>query len=176
MTSRSWGRAWLVRGANVRGVNRVGSWLAGGYCSIGWDEAGPIEPGGPRDEIRAALAAAYPGRSSRWVASSAGNLDRFLNGIATGDLVVTVDGPKIYLGTVRSAPSWATAAVPGEARRRAVAWANPEEPVARDELSAEAASKLRTMLTVTSLTPALAEFGRLAYESYGPRRRTVTRL
>jgi 5-methylcytosine-specific restriction protein B len=153
---------WLVRGANVRGRNRVGSWLRQGYCSIGWDEAGRIDPGGPRDEIRAALAAAYPGRTSRWVASSAGNLDRFLNSIAVGDLVVTVDGPDVYVGRVVSAPTWVPRAPSGEARRRAVQWINPGEPIARDELSAAASARLRTMLTVTSVAPVAPELARLA--------------
>lgn len=147
-------RAWLVR-PNVRGHNRLPSWLAEGYCAIGWYELGDVV-GASRPELASRVDAAYPtasiGARRAWV----GNLHRFLNAIEVGDVVVTPDGSRIYTGEVRS-PS---RHVPRyeEAFRRNIAWDRPDAPLDRYELSSRAQAKLRSMLTVCDLTEVVAEF------------------
>jgi 5-methylcytosine-specific restriction enzyme B len=155
-------RAWLIRGSNVRGTSRIDRWLTGAYCSIGWDEAGDIGPGSSREEIRARLANAFPDHKSGWIANSAGNVDRFLNRVKLGDVVVTADGADVYVGVITSAPAWLEGDEPGEARRRSVEWANPGRPIRREDLSGSAYSKLRTLLTVTDVSQDIAEWARLA--------------
>ncbi len=147
-------RAWLLR-ANVRGIRRVERWLTEGYCSIGWREVGEIEPGASREELLARVRDAYPHKSTASARASVGNIDRFVNRIGLGDLIITPDGSDIYVGLVTSAPYHVEH---DEARRRSVEWVNRKEPLQRGELSDSAYSKLRTMLTVSEMPEDLEEF------------------
>ncbi len=152
---RAWPvRAWLVR-ANVRGKNRLSEWLTAGYCAVGWWEAGRLTANMARQDLAARLTAAYPDRSPGWLRASVGNLDRFLSRIAVGDLVVTPDGAEVFVGTVTSAPRWVAGSE--QAHRRAVAWWNPEAPLLRPELAGRVQARLRTMLTVTDLSPVVGD-------------------
>lgn len=151
-------RAWLVR-HKVAGRPRLDQWLESGYASIGWGRLGDVV-GASREEIAARLQTAYPDQPAGWMRNSAGNIDRFLNEMAIGDLVVTPEGQDIYVGIVDSAPSFVEGSE--EAHRRTVEWANPGDPIARGALSVRAYSKLRTLLTVTDVTEDLTEFARRA--------------
>jgi len=136
------------------------------------DPAGPPSECLPRIEKRADMdrAALQTGQSTgnlpaywRWDRSMQQcHVDRFLNRVQVGDVMVTPDGSEVYIGVVTSDPYWLEGDPPGEARRRSVEWANPGKPVGRDELSGSAYSKLRTLLTVTDVSQDLAEFTRLA--------------
>lgn len=141
--------AWLVR-PNVRGRNRLPAWLEDGYCAIGWYELGAVPAGTSREELAVRVDAAYPtashGARRAWV----GNLDRFLNRIDPGDLVVTPDGSRIYVGEVAGAPYHVERHE--EAHRREVVWLQPDAPLDRHELSDRAQAKLRSMLTVCDLS------------------------
>ncbi len=161
MDAREGRRAWLIRGANVDGHNLIDDWLAEGYCSVGWAALGPIEAGTPRADLTRLVDTAYPDEAPGSRRNHVGNLDRFLNRIDVGDLVVTIDGSDVYVGVVTSEPNWVETD-PWGARRRAVEWANPNQPIAREDLSASAFSKLRTLLTVSDLTEDVGEFAERA--------------
>lgn len=148
-------RAWLVRGANVAGANLVGAWLERGICAIGWGLP-DLAVGTSRAEITAAVRADNPDQSVQSRASAVGNIYRFLTEMEVDDLVVTVDGPRVYVGVV-AGPSVYT----GEERiprNRPVDWANAGRPFRRDQLSPAAADGLRGQVTVSSLTAHVAEF------------------
>ena len=147
-------RLWLVR-PNVRGVNRVASWLAEGYCAIGWREVGPVEPGISREELRRRLRRIHPTRGAGTIGAWMGNLDRFLNRMEVCDAVVTPDGPRLHVGRIRSAPWFVSDH--DEAYRRRVAWEQPDAPLHRGELSQDAQAALTTMLTVADLSRIAAE-------------------
>jgi 5-methylcytosine-specific restriction enzyme B len=153
--------AWLVRGSNVGGKNLVPEWLEGGYCAIAWNEAGPIDQGLARHQIRLLVERAYPDDKPGAWRTHVGNLYRFLTRMQIGDLVVTNDGSNIYVGVVTSSPTWEPTD-PLLPRHREVDWANPERPIAREDLSEAAFSKLRTLLTVSDVTPEAHEFARLS--------------
>lgn len=148
-------RAWLIR-SKVADDNRIQDWLETGYCSVGWQGLGPVDTITTRDDIRSRLEAAQPDDSPGKITAAVGNLDRFLNKMQVGDLVVCADGSKVYVGTVSSR----AAHIPGdpEAYRRDVEWINPDNPLVRDELSPSAFSKLRTLLTLTDITADRPEF------------------
>jgi 5-methylcytosine-specific restriction protein B len=156
-------RAWLVRGANVEGQNLVPDWLNQGYCSVRWEEIGnDVARGTSRSQITSLVNESYPDDSPRARHHHVGNLDRFLNQMSVGDLVVTADGSKIYVGTVTSDPEYLGLQGGLAPRRRQVHWANPTSPIGRDELSAAAFAKLRTLLTVSEVTDDIAEYAQLA--------------
>ena len=153
-------RAWLCRGANLAGVSVLPRWFKDGFCSIQWLELPDISAGTPKAEIAKLVKEHYPDSSPVSQGLSVGILDRFVNAMQIGDLVVTVDGPRVYVGEIRGDPTFT-----GEklvTRQRAVAWTNPEAPVLRAQLSSDAADGLRGQLTISDLTSHVAEFATLA--------------
>lgn len=152
-------RAWLVRGANVSNENVLPRWLAEGFCSIEWIELADIPAGTPRSEITQLVREAFPDATPGSQGVSVGNLHRFINEISVGDVVVTVDRAKVYVGEVTGEPTYT-----GEklvTRQRAVAWNNADSPFTRSQLSSSAADGLRGQLAVSELTQHLPEYATL---------------
>lgn len=152
-------RAWLVRGANVEGINVLPRWFSEGFCSVGWTQLGDLHHGLSRPLIRDAVLQGYPDLSPGAQRVMVGNLHRFLNEISVGDLVVTVDGADVYVGEVAGDPIFT--GEPLVTRQRAVTWMNAGSPFTRSALSATAADGLRGQLTVSELTTHLSEFATL---------------
>lgn len=96
-------RAWLVRG-RVDDADRTGVWLQEGYIAVGWADAPEVVAGLGRDRFKEQVATGYPQFTPAQVRSAAGNLVRFLDDIAEGDLVVTPTGDDLRIGTVTSSP------------------------------------------------------------------------
>ena len=144
--------AWFLRGANDLGANRIASWLADGYASVGRYDSGSADPGMTVDQLVQAVAAENPDRASEWVRMAAGNLDRFFRRMSPGDLLMTVDGQKVYFGEVRGdvvqhdeegTMLWT----------RDIEWLNTDTPTSRSDLPAALQSALRTQVTLTDLSP-----------------------
>ena len=154
-------RGWLVRGANVRGQNFVPDWLEHGYCSIGWEKLSADAPTGTRQDIYAQLAKVMPELTPRQLAVRAGEIDLFINQMREGDLVATVDGKVVHLGTITGPLVTLDSPVPGQSRRRSVSWFRHDPPLRRDQLSTSTQAKLKTQLTVSSLGAATEELARL---------------
>jgi len=153
-------RAWLVRGANVSGTSVLGRWFTEGFCSIQWAELPEIAPNTPRAELAALVKEYLPNATAVSQGLSVGVLNRFLNEMAVGDLVVTVDGSRVYVGQVTGEPTYS-----GErlvTRQRRVSWKNVDQPFLRTDLPPDAADALRGQLTLTDLTAHLADFAVLA--------------
>ena len=93
-------RAWLVRGANVDGSNLVPEWLEDGYVSVGWDELGDLDPGISRDALADRVRGRFPGRLTGAQRAAVGNLNRFVNLMQPGHLVLTADRDSLYVGRV----------------------------------------------------------------------------
>ncbi len=142
-------RAWLVRGKD-----RVSTWIAEGFISIGWRQVGDLEPSITKDDLAKRFEEAYPDDSSGRRAAGVGNVLRFLKLMQVGDLVVTVTGSDLYIGRVTSDPFWVGEAGPESRRQRKVQWLNLDSPakraIIRDEIPSLYA-RLRTLLTVTDL-------------------------
>jgi 5-methylcytosine-specific restriction protein B len=155
-------RGWLVRGANVQGQNLVPAWLGYGYCSMAYSNLPEVPPGLTRAQLDEVIAKAVPDFSVRQRSIRVGVLDRFLNLMQPGDLVATVDGPELYVGTVAGPPSWQQTPEGISSRRRPVDWLRPDPPLRRDQLSDAARDKLQGQMTVSDLGLATLEFARLA--------------
>jgi 5-methylcytosine-specific restriction protein B len=155
-------RGWLVRGANVHGKNLIRDWLDNGYCSIAFPELEEVPSGLTKSQLDQLLREAIPEMSPAQRGVRVGVLDRFLNRMDVGDLVVTVNGPNVYVGIVASGVTWTESPGRLSSRRRAVDWANPDAPFRRDQLSGDAQDKLAGQLTVSDLGPWAVEFAGLA--------------
>lgn len=155
-------RGWLVRGANVHGRNLIPEWLAEGYCSLAYPELGELPTGCTRSQIDTQLAEMQPDLTSKQRSIHVGVLDRFLNQMQTGDIAVTVDGAKVYVGTVTGPATWIETSEHLDSRRRAIRWANTGNPFTRDQLSDPPKDRLSGQMTVSSLGAEVAEFAALA--------------
>ena len=165
--------AWLVRGANVDGVNMLPRWFSEQFCSIS-TELPDLPAGTSRQQIAKHVAETYPDKHPNARGNDVGIVDRFLNGMAIGDLVVTVDRSNVYVGAITSAPMYLSE--PSSNWRRSVTWNNAEKPFTRAELSTDAADGLRGQLTISDLTKFLAEFARLGDVELGAVEETVQSL
>jgi 5-methylcytosine-specific restriction protein B len=153
-------RAWLVRGANVEGVNVLPQWFAEGFCSIQWREMPDIPRGTPKTEIAKLVSKNYPDATAVSRGLSVGVLNRFVNEISVGDVVVTVHGANVYVGEFTGDPTYTPEKL--VTRRRPVDWKNADVPFLRSDLSSGAADGLRGQLTLSDLTAHVREFARLA--------------
>jgi MoxR-like ATPase len=144
-------KAWLVRGANARGGNRIPEWLEQGHVAIGWPEVGEVEGGTTPDEIYRRVSQAFPDDPpGRW-RTSAGNVNRFVSGIADGDLVLTVDGANAYVGRFVGGLSYIPDEQHGLVRRRSVEWLNADSPATRAAIGKPASFRMQMPLTVIDL-------------------------
>jgi len=143
----------------VHGVNVLPLWFAEGFCSI-TSLLPDLRSGTPKLDIAKHVLEVYPDEHIVTRGLYVGIFHRFLNEMAIGDLVVTVDGSKVYVGTISGDPDFVDAQ--STDRRRAVDWANVEAPFSRSDLSSDAADGLRGQLTVSDLTQFLSEFAGLA--------------
>lgn len=94
-------RAWMVRGG--RQGQREQAALSEGRALIGWSELGDLS-GLSRDQIRDVVSAEYPDESNHLIGNWTGQLDRFVNEMHVGDIVVMPlksDG-LLAIGTIQS--------------------------------------------------------------------------
>ena len=149
--------AWIVR-PNVGRENRLAEWIKEGFCAVGWQEMGEIAPGADRRTVMAAAERAYPDGTSSEIRAATGNVDRFVNQIDVGDVVIVPDGSNVYVGAVATEADWLDDV---QSRRRGVEWLNPDRPIERSALSDATTSSLRTQLAVTDATEHIGEILRL---------------
>jgi restriction system protein len=93
----------------------------------------------------------WPGASKGKLASSVGQVFRFLNDIQIGDDVITYDpGRRVYLiGTIKSEPRYDEASIPTLPRIRDVEW---RSEILRDQLSSTTRAKLGSISTLFLLS------------------------
>lgn len=149
-------RGWLVRGANVDGVNYIPAWLEGGFCAVSWHELDYLPAGVSMDELAKAIAEAEPDTSVHHQAASRTQLHNFLSTVRPGDLVATVEGQNVHLGTVEGDAYYVADGPRGIARRRKVGWHTIGKPVARGTLPEPVRAKLSDRRTIADISPAIA--------------------
>jgi len=121
------------------------SWVA-----IGWGTLGDLSNVNSREAVKDQYNQAYDHSSSR-AAVNAGQIHRFSNVMAEGDLVLTYDksAREYHVGTVASEYRWKPSGYPdGYPHVRDVDW---DEVVDRDEFSTPVKNTLGSVLTVFSL-------------------------
>lgn len=150
--------AWLIRGS---GGERVPDWLANGTCGIGFADTFPFEltPGVSRDELRAMADEAGTDTTAGGFNHELGQVWRFVNKMEIGDYVVTVNGQNVYLGVVDSNSRDVLARTRKETVR-SIEWLNADAPIQRRDVAKSLQSKMKTLLTLTLITPEIDELER----------------
>ena len=159
--------AWLIRGS---GGERVPDWLADGTCGIGFADTFPFElkPGVTRDELRAMADEAGTDTTAGGFNHELGQVWRFVNKMEIGDYVVTVNGQNVYLGVVDSGPRDISARTRKETVR-SIEWLNADTPIQRRDIAKSLQSKMKTLLTLTLITPEIDELERWVSGETRPR-------
>ena len=159
-------RAWIVR-MKRDGRSAVAEGLDEGVTKVWW----PIDvpAGAELTAVREAMQASDPEQTAHAISNQAGNLHRFITKIRPGDVLLMPDGDDLYLGTVTGdakydggVPEWS----------RPVDWL--DTPLSRDEVSAALHSRLRSLLTVTEITPLLSELNRYLIDGDAPSAATTS--
>ncbi|QDV07327.1 5-methylcytosine-specific restriction enzyme B [Planctomycetes bacterium Poly30] len=147
----SGGAAWIVR-VKIDGQDATRETLESGKTRIFWSVNVP--PGSTVDVVKAGLLATYPELSNHQLGNQAGSIHRFITRMQVGDLVLMPSGAGLFLGTVQSE---ATFDPDLDEWSREVDWANADAPISRSDVSPALYSRLRTLLTVTEITPLIEE-------------------
>lgn len=146
---------WMVRAGE--GAKWIDEFAERQVVAIGWSELGEIEAGRSREEITELAKQQWPSHTRAMLASSAGQVFRFLNEMKPGDGVVSYDpGRRIYLvGTIKGDPAYRPDLFEELPRVRAVQWG---AEVPRDLLSLPTRNGLGSTSTLFQLAPeAVAE-------------------
>jgi len=149
-------RAWLVRGNNVNGKNLVPVWLERGSCSIAASQIRALDLPLTRAEIVAVVEQDYAQKSYNTRNEKVTELDLFLNRIQIGDVVVTNDGSRFYLGQVTGDAVWVQSTDERSNLRRSVDWANPTTPIDLNDLPPGVKPNLSSQHPIVDLTSELA--------------------
>lgn len=150
-------------------MNRVPDWLRGGFVSIGWQDSVHARPGMSLQELTSAIKRTMPdGANDRRPRRGAGNLDRFFHQMRLGDVVLTVDGSRVYIGRVTGEPEMRPNVDGGAVWKRPVEWLNTERPVDRATLPQEIHKPLRALMTLTNVTKHLVAIEDLAEDQWEP--------
>ena len=145
--------AWAVR-PNPCYVNRVREFLEQGMVAIGWPGMGDLS-GADRAELRRRLAPQpYVKGDSRAIGRQSGELDRFVNQMQIGDLVVVPNGGEIYVAEIASGYIYHPEHErpnDGYSHWRMVRYFNGGAPRRRDDLETELRAALKTQIAVFSV-------------------------
>ena len=95
--------AWVVR-PKPHGIDRLEQFIEHDIVAIGWPGVGDLT-GVSKSDIRARIEANYDG-SAHKLGQAVGQVDRFVNKIATDDYVLVPTGGDVYIGMVKSGYSW----------------------------------------------------------------------
>lgn len=139
-------RAWMVRGG--RQGHREEAALREGKALIGWEDLGDLS-GLSREEIRDALNDAYPDESNHLIGNWTGQLDRFVNEMRVGDIVVMPmksDG-MLAIGTIQSDYEFDDSG--SDEHYRVVDWTRSD--VDRTTLKHDIRASLGSLLTICEL-------------------------
>jgi 5-methylcytosine-specific restriction protein B len=157
-------RAWLVRGASVRGENLVPTWLAEGFVSIA---ASRLDSLPDSDELRSAAERAYEHLPYSERTEKTNELVSFVEKVSEGDLVVTTIGGELFVGDVTGKAEFASSEDGRSNLRRSVLWRNADTPLDYADLPATVAAKFQGGGTLVELTAQLADLEAMLVEVEG---------
>lgn len=152
-------RVWMVRAGNDNEL--IDQFTSHDWAAIGWEEMGDLSALDSREAIKARYEEAYENASKSKRAVNAGQLHRFVNVVAEGDLIVTYDKSTreyqvgVVTGEYEYEPSGSDEHYPNV---RPVDW---RHTIDRDDLSTPAKNTLGGVLTVFSLDDIRSELSEL---------------
>ncbi|MEN3793921.1 restriction endonuclease [Fulvimarina sp. MAC3] len=145
--------AWMVR-AEKDGV-LYDVFKEQNAVAIGWGDIGRLDAFSSRDEIAAAMKEVWPHWKAQTIAMSTGQVYRFVNEIASGDMVVTYDPRRrsYLVGTVSGPYERSDRVDPDDPNLRPVEWRGE---VSRDLLSVTSKNSLGAISTLFLLPTEVA--------------------
>jgi 5-methylcytosine-specific restriction protein B len=165
-------RAWLVRGASVRGENIVPTWLADGFVSVAATRLESLAEG---DELRAAAERAYEHLPYSERTEKVNELVSFVQKVSEGDLVVTTIGGELFIGDVTGNAEFTLSEDGRSNLRRSVLWRNAESPLDYADLPATVAAKFQGGGTLVELTGQMADLEAMLVDVEGGGGRPVNK-
>ncbi|QIY94445.1 CBS domain-containing protein [Streptomyces sp. S1D4-11] len=124
--------------------------LAEGLAIVGWGELGDLSGLGSREQIRAAVADAYPDSSPQVIGNWTGQLWRFIHEMAAGDVIVTpTGGRRIAVGYLDGPYRYRPEADPEMRHVRSVRWT--QRDLDRHTVQPDLRDSLGSLLTVFEL-------------------------
>jgi 5-methylcytosine-specific restriction protein B len=144
--------AWLVRLPTGEPAGVVDRWLEDGFVAQTAGRLRTLPPGSSLAAVREAVSADYSAVEYVKQAELAGAFHAFLSGMESGDVVVTVAGDAVHLGTVDEGAAWFAEAEPAGRLRRAVRWRTAQAPIPVKDLPAPLPTRLATQGAVVDLS------------------------
>ncbi|MGW1974315.1 CBS domain-containing protein [Streptomyces sp. NPDC001889] len=142
-------RAWVVR-AGENG-ERESTALEEGVLLVGWQGLGDLAATGTRDEIKAAVAAAYPDEGPYTVGNWTGQIHRFVHEIRDGDLVVLpLRSMLLAVGRISGGYAYRSDASDGQRHIRRVEWLVKD--IGRQSVQSDLQDSMGSLLTVFELS------------------------
>lgn len=143
-------KAWVVR-PKPHGINRLDEFLNQDIVAVGWPRMGDLESHS-RGDIKSRLREVYD-QSSHELGQNTGQIDRFVNSMAIGDLVLVPSGGNVYLGEINGEYNFVeerAADSEGYPHQRDVTWHHDGAPISRSSLPGKLYDTLKGRLTVFS--------------------------
>ncbi|WP_432055861.1 CBS domain-containing protein [Streptomyces sp. bgisy022] len=144
-------RAWVVRAGENGERERAA--LEEGVLAVGWDRLamGDLADAVTRDDIKAAVAAAYPDEGPYTIGNWTGQLHRFVHEIQTGDLVVLpLKSLRVAVGRVTGAYEYRAGAPEGLRHVRRVEWLVTD--IDRQDIQSDLLDSMGSLLTVFEIS------------------------
>lgn len=144
-------RAWVVRAGENGERERAA--LEEGLLAVGWDRLamGDLADAVTRDDIKAAVAAAYPDEGPYTIGNWTGQLHRFVHEIQTGDLVVLpLKSLRVAVGRVTGAYEYRAGAPEGMRHVRRVEWLVTD--IDRQDIQSDLLDSMGSLLTVFEIS------------------------
>lgn len=153
-------RAWMVRAGNDNEL--IDEFIENSWLAIGWADIGDLSNADSREEVKDRYYQTYDHSVSR-AGVNAGQIHRFSNVMAEGDLVLTYDksAREYHVGTVSSEYRWKPSGYPdGYPHVRDVEW---DKVIDRDDFSTPVKNTLGSVLTIFSLDERREAIDRVLY-------------
>ncbi|MFD0208827.1 CBS domain-containing protein [Streptomyces hirsutus] len=144
-------RAWVVRAGENGERERAA--LEEGVLVVGWDRLamGDLADAVTRDDIKAAVAAAYPDEGPYTIGNWTGQLHRFVHEIQPGDLVVLpLKSLRVAVGRVTGAYEYRAGAAEGMRHVRRVEWLVTD--IDRQQIQTDLLDSMGSLLTVFEIS------------------------
>lgn len=144
-------RAWMVRGSSASSQGLVPGWLEEGEVSLLVSRLRPVQFGASRDELKPIIEEDFAHSSYDVKVEKMDDAHAFLTRMQQGHLVVTVDGGRVFVGTIQEATRQRPTSAGGSELVRDVEWADPDG-IALGEISSALSTRLKVQRDIVDLT------------------------
>ncbi len=150
-------RAWFVRGTSVHGASVVPEWIAEEFVSLPASMLPALDPTADDAAIKAAVDSGYSTLGYSQREAKYEEIRAFIRRIRVGDLVLTLSGEDVYLGTVTGDATAVASQGKRSNLRRSVDWDDADRPLAVGDLSGRIQGRLSASSDIVELTDLIDE-------------------